>query len=126
MSNCLKGVPILKIRQFFSTYNIQAACDVVNGDVDMTTIVFDLICAADQVPYYSFPNNNNNYQQQMNLVIIFCTILKYSLLKTSPSEAKGVVQLSYRLKPAGKGTVFFARTQCTGLNLAGSQGRVIL
>ena len=53
---------------FSSTYNIQAACDVVNGDVDMTTIVFDLICAADQSAYYPFPNTRNNYQQQLNLV----------------------------------------------------------
>ena len=52
----------------FSTYNIQDACDVVNGDEDMTTIVFNLICAADQSPYYSFPNNNNNYGQQLNQV----------------------------------------------------------
>jgi len=51
-----------------STYNIQDACDVVNGDEDMTTIVFNLICAADQNPYYSFPNNNNNYGQQLNQV----------------------------------------------------------
>jgi len=51
-----------------STYNIQAACDVVNGDVDMTTIVFDLICAADQSAFYPFPNTRNNYQQQLNLV----------------------------------------------------------
>jgi len=51
-----------------STFNIQAACDVVNGDVDMTTIVFDLICVTDQTGFYPFPNNNNNYQQPLNQI----------------------------------------------------------
>ena len=64
INSCLENI----FKNNFSTYNIQDACDVVNGDEDMTTIVFNLICAADQSPYYSFPNNNNNYGQQLNQV----------------------------------------------------------